>query len=375
MRKINTINCKSGMIVGKAIIYNDTTIMLEAGARLTASYINRLIGLGITEIYIEDDISNDIVIRDIIEEQTRIEAIKIVKSTMDAYYYGDKLNSDKVIEVVNKIVNDILSLDDIIINLMDIKSCDNYTFLHSVNVCVLSIATGVELKLNYDELKELGIGALLHDIGKVLIPPQILQKNSALTDEEYEVIKQHSIFGYNILKTIPQISEKSAMVALCHHERFDGNGYNKGLRQNEIHIYSRIVSVADIFDALTSDRIYRKKISTIQAIDYLTVIAALSLDAEVLNCFTKIIPPFPVGTGVILNNGEKGVVVDINRNLPTRPIVRLVFNSDGSKKLNFVEIDLAKEIEYFIKSTVELTKWQNVSFGIKYKSWASTICW
>lgn len=259
MRKINTINCKSGMIVGKAIIYNDTTIMLEAGARLTASYINRLIGLGITEIYIEDDISNDIVIRDIIEEQTRIEAIKIVKSTMDAYYYGDKLNSDKVIEVVNKIVNDILSLDDIIINLMDIKSCDNYTFLHSVNVCVLSIATGVELKLNYDELKELGIGALLHDIGKVLIPPQILQKNSALTDEEYEVIKQHSIFGYNILKTIPQISEKSAMVALCHHERFDGNGYNKGLRQNEIHIYSRIVSVADIFDALTSDRIYRKK--------------------------------------------------------------------------------------------------------------------
>ncbi len=356
MRKINTSNCSTGMIVGRAIIYNDTTILLEAGARLTASYINRLIGLGITEIYIEDDISKDIVIRDVIEEQTRIEAFKIVKSTMDAYYCGDKLNSDKVIEVVNKIVNDILSLDDIIINLMDIKSCDNYTFLHSVNVCVLSIATGVELNLNYDELKELGIGALLHDIGKVLIPPEILQKNSALTDEEYEVIKQHSIFGYNILKTMPQISEKSAMVALCHHERFDGNGYNKGLRQNEIHIYSRIVAVADIFDALTSDRIYRKKISTIQAIDYLTVIAALSLDAEVLSCFTKIIPPFPVGTGVILNNGEKGVVVDINRNLPTRPTVRLVFNSDGSKKLNITEIDLAKEIEYFIKSTAELTK-------------------
>ena len=86
------------------------------------------------------------------------------------------------------------------------------------------------------------------------------------------------------------------------------------------------------------------------------MIAALSLEAEVLNCFTKIIPPFPVGTGVILNNGEKGVVVDINRNLPTRPIVRLVFNSKKKKKLNFVEIDLAKEIEYFIKSTVVLTK-------------------
>ncbi len=356
MRKIITSNCKTGMIVGKAIFYNGTTILLEAGARLTASYISRLISLGITEIYIEDDISKDIVIRDVIEEQTRIEAITVVKSTMEAYYFGDKLNSDKVFEVVNKIVSDILSLDDIIINLMDIKSCDNYTFLHSVNVCVLSIATGVELKLSYDELKELGIGALLHDIGKVLIPPEILQKNSALTDEEYEVIKQHSIFGYNILKTMPHISEKSAMVALCHHERFDGKGYSKGLRQNEIHIYSRIVAVADIFDALTSDRIYRKKISTVQAIDYLTVIAASSLDAVVLSCFTKIIPPFPVGTGIILNSGEKGVVIKINRNLPTRPTVRLVFNSDGSKKINFIEVDLAKEIERFIKSTAELTK-------------------
>lgn len=354
MRKINTINCKAGMIVGKAILHNETKILLEAGACLTTSYINRLINLGITEIYIEDEISKDIKISDVIAEETRIEAINIVKNTMDAYYHGNKLNSAKIFAIVNNIVNEILSVDDIIINLMDIKSCDNYTYLHSVNVCVLSIVTGVGLKLSYDELKELGIGALLHDIGKVLIPPEILQKNSALTDEEYEIIKQHSILGYNILKTIPQISEKSAMVALCHHERFDGKGYNKGLKDHEIHIYSRIVAVADIFDALTSDRIYRKKISIIQAIDYLTVIAAPSLDADVLRCFIKIIPPFPVGTGVILNNGEKGIVIKVNKNLPTRPTVRLVFNADGSKKLKLVEKNLAKETEYFIKSTAEI---------------------
>ncbi len=354
MRIISTSNCKVGMIVGKAIIYNGTTILLEAGARLTVSYINRLINLGITDIYIEDDISKDIVINDVIEEKTRLEAIEIVKSTMDAYYFGNKPKSTKIIEVVNKIVNDILSLDDIIINLMDIKTCDNYTFLHSVNVCVLSIVTGVKLKLSYDELKELGIGALLHDIGKVMIPPKILQKNSALTDEEYDIIKQHSLFGYNILKTMPQISENSAKVALCHHERYDGKGYISGLKKNEIHIYSRIVAAADIFDALTSDRIYRKKISIIQAIDYLTVIAAPTLDAEVLRCFIKIIPPFPVGTGIILNTGEKGIVISLNKYLPTRPVVRIVFNSDGSKKSDFTETDLSKEKECFIKSSVEL---------------------
>ncbi|PYG88771.1 HD-GYP domain-containing protein (c-di-GMP phosphodiesterase class II) [Ruminiclostridium sufflavum DSM 19573] len=356
MRKISTSNCKAGMIVGKAILHNGAAVLLEAGARLTASYINRLINLGITEIYIKDDVSKDIDIPDVIEEKTRLEAIELVKSTMEAYYHGDKLNSDKIIEVVIKIVNEILLIDDIIINLMDIKSCDNYTFLHSVNVCVLSIVTGVELKLSYDALKELGIGAILHDIGKVMIPPEILQKSSALTDEEYEVIKQHSLLGYNIIKTIPEISEASAMVALCHHERFDGKGYISGLKRNEIHIYSRIVAVADIFDALTSDRIYRKKISTIQAIDYLTVIAASSLDEEVLRCFAKIIPPFPVGTGIVLNNGEKGVVIGVNRNLPSRPVVRIVFSSDGNKKSSYNEINLAKETEYFIKSTAELTK-------------------
>ncbi|MHB8065358.1 MAG: HD-GYP domain-containing protein, partial [Ruminiclostridium sp.] len=196
--------------------------------------------------------------------------------------------------------------------------------------------------------------ALLHDIGKVMIPPQILQKNSALTDEEYEIIKQHSVIGYNILKKIPQISEVSAMVALCHHERYDGKGYLSGLVRDEIHIYSRIVAIADIFDALTSDRIYRKKISINQAIDYLTVIAAASLDSKVLCCFTKIIPPFPIGTGVILNNGEKGIVIKLNQNLPTRPVIRIVFNSDGSKKSNFNEVNLARQKDYFISSTSEL---------------------
>ena len=353
MRKISITNCEAGMILGKAILFKGATILLEAGTELTVSYINRLIKLGISDIYIEDDISKDIVIRDVVGEKTRLEAIKFMKNTMNTYCSEDILYSSEVMAVVNKIIDDILSLDDIIVNLIDIKTCDNYTFLHSVNVCVLSIITGAKLELSYDELKELGVGALLHDIGKVLIPSQILQKKSALNDEEYEIIKQHSVMGYNILKTMPQISEVSAMVALCHHERFDGKGYVSGLHKEEIHIYSRIVAIADIFDALTSDRIYRKKISTNQAIDYLTVIAAPSFDSSVLYCFTKIIPPFPVGTGVILNTGEKGIVIKINANLPSRPVVRIVFNADDSRKIIFNEINLATQTEYFINSTSE----------------------
>jgi len=356
MRIIGVSKCEAGMILGKAILFNGATTLLEAGTELTVSYINRLDKLGITEIYIEDDISKDIVVRDVVEEKTRLEAIEFVKSTMNSYCAGDLLYSVEMLAVVSKIIDDILSLDDIIVNLTDIKSYDNYTYLHSVNVCVLSIITGAELELSYNELKELGVGALLHDIGKVMIPPQILQKQSALTNEEYEIIKQHSVIGYNILKTMPQISEVSAMVALCHHERFDGKGYASGLAKDEIHIYSRIVAIADIFDALTSDRIYRKKISTNQAIDYLTVIAVASLDSNVLCHFTKIIPPYPIGTGVILNNGEKGIVIKLNKNLPTRPVIRIVFNTDGSKKLYFNEVNLADKTDCFISSTSELIK-------------------
>lgn len=352
MRKIRVSNCKPGMILGKAIFYNGTVILLESGTELTLSYIDRLSNLGITEIYIEDDISEDIIIHDVVREETRLEAIEFIKNTMNSFSSESFQYSIEVTSVVNKIVDDILALDDIIVNLMDIKTWDGYTFSHSVNVCILSIITGVKLDICYDELKELGVGALLHDIGKIMIPHEILQKKAALTESEYEIIKKHSLFGYNILKSMPHISEESARVALEHHERYDGNGYPNGLRMEEIHIYSRIVAITDMFDALTSDRIYRKKIHTNQAIDYLTVIAAPSLDFRVLCCFAKVIPPFPVGTGIMLNTGEKGIVIQLNENFPTRPIIRIVFDKAGSKKIIFDEVNLAKRSDYFIISAL-----------------------
>lgn len=353
MRQIKLSNCQPGMILGKAI-FNDNTVLLEAGTILTKSYIKRLQDMGITDIYIEDDISKGLVVRDVVSEATRQEAIAFVKKSMDNFASIELISSKEVIEIVSKILDEILTLDDIIVNLMDIKTCDSYTFAHCVNVCILSIITGLKLKLNNEQLKELGIGALLHDIGKIMIPTDILLKKSALSTQEYDNIKQHTIYGYNIIKKLPNINETSARVALEHHERFNGKGYPYGLVNNEIHLFSRIVAVTDIFDALTSNRIYRERISTNQAIEYLTVIAAPTLDSTVLNCFIEIIPPFPVGTGVILNTGEKGVVIRLNKNLPTRPVIRLVFNSDGSKKEVYNEVDLKEALNYTIINNVEL---------------------
>lgn len=355
MRQIRISNCEPGMILGKAI-FNGNLILLETGALLTNSYIERLKDLGITEIYIEDDMSKGIVIHDVVKEEIRQEAVQFIKESMDNYTSMQLINSAEAIEIVNKILEDILSSDDVIINLMDIKTRDSYTYSHCVNVCILSVITGIKLNLNIHQLKELGVGALLHDIGKLMIPTEILLKKAALSTDEYEIVKGHSIFGYDILKKLPHISEVSARVALEHHERFDGKGYPMGLQNDQIHLFSRIVAITDIFDALTSNRIYRNKISTNQAIEYLTVIAAPTLDSRVLNCFIEIIPPFPVGSGVILNNGEKGVVISVNKNFPTRPVVRIVFNSDGSKKELYEEVNLAEKVSYTIVNNAELIK-------------------
>ncbi len=355
MRQIRISNCEPGMVLGKAI-FNGNLILLEAGALLTESYIERLKDMGISEVYIEDDISEDLVIQDVVKQDTRQEAITFIKESMDNYLSMELLNSQEAIEVVAKILDDILNSDDIIVSLMDIKTCDSYTYSHCVNVCILSIITGMKLNLSIEQLRELGVGALMHDIGKVMIPSQILLKKAALSNEEYDVIKEHSLHGYNILKKMPLITELSARVALEHHERFDGKGYPRGLKQEQIHIFSRIVAITDIFDALTSDRIYRNKISTNHAIEYLTVMAAPTLDSRVLSCFTEFVPPYPVGTGVILNNGEKGVVVKLNKNYPTRPVVRLVINSDGSIKDAYNEVNLAENINYTIVNNTELIK-------------------
>lgn len=355
MRQIRISNCEPGMILGKAI-FNDNLILLEAGALLTNSYIERLKDLGITEVYIDDDISGGVVIPDVVKEETRREAIRFIKESMENYTSMQLLNSVEAIEIVNKILEEILSSDDVIINLMDIKTRDSYTYFHCVNVCILSVITGIKLNLNTAHLRELGVGALLHDIGKLMIPAEILLKKAALSTDEYEIVKEHSIYGYNILRKLPLISEASARVALEHHERIDGKGYPKGLKGDQIHLFSKIVAITDIFDALTSNRIYRDKISANQALEYLTVIAAPTLDTRVLNCFIEIIPPFPVGSGVVLNNGEKGVVIGINKKFPTRPVVRIVFNSDGSKKELFEEINLAEKVGYTIINNTELIK-------------------
>jgi len=354
MRKISLKNVQVGVKLGRSIFTEDGRILLRAGVEMKQSYIDHLEKCNISDIYIEDEISKDIEIRDVVDDTTRIEAKVIVKNVMEDFKSTSRIKFESVSNIVNKITDDLLSNRDILVNLSDIKTTDDYTFAHSVNVCILSIITGIKLGLNQIRLKHLGVGALLHDIGKVNIPESILKKPSMLTDEEYDLIKKHTVFGHEILKTNPDISASSAYIALGHHERYDGSGYPHGVKGENIHIFARIAAIADVYDALTSDRIYRPKMKIHEAVEYMMTVGSRVFDMEILQSFIKCIAIYAIGSGVLLNTGEKGIVVDVNRQFPTRPIVRIIYQADGTKSSKFEEVDLTKKLNIFITDTCDL---------------------
>jgi len=354
MRRVSIDSIQTGVRLARTIFSSNGDVLLAEGVELTKTNAQSLKKHGITEIYLRDDISDGIEVKDVIEEQTRNEAVSLVKKTMNNYLFSPSLDVTEVKEVVNKILDELLKSKDIIYNLSRIRSVDDYTFEHSVNVCILSLITGIALGFDRQRLRELGIGAILHDIGKLCIPREILKKPSQLTVEEFEEIKKHTILGYELLKKSGQVDLVSAYIAFGHHERYDGSGYPLQLKNENIQICARIVAVADVYDALTSDRVYRKKLKPNEVYEYITTLGVHHFDPKVIESFVKFVSIYPVGTGVQLNTKERGIVVRDNRLMPTRPVVRIVYNEAMKKLRIYKEIDLSKVNNVFIVDCCEI---------------------
>ncbi|MDF2546351.1 MAG: hypothetical protein K0R93_1249 [Anaerosolibacter sp.] len=353
MYKIKVDFLINGMILAKNIYDCDGTILLSAGACIRNSYITKLKDLQINEVYIQADETADIVIEDVIQEQNRLEARKLAKTVMDNIRLGNSIESKEIYKRVNLIIDDLLKNKNVIVQLCDIRTVDDYTFAHSVNVCVLSIITGISMGYNHQRLKELGVSALLHDIGKMQIQDEVLNKPSELNESEFNEIKKHSDLGHAILSEIPDIGPDTAIVALTHHERYDGSGYPFGKKAEEIHEFSRVVAIADVYDALTSDRIYKKKILPHQAMEYLMTMAGHQFDPEIAKSFIRYIAIYPVGYIVALSTGERGIITDSNQQFPTRPKVRIVYNSQGQKSTIRKELDLIEHPSVMITDVLE----------------------
>ncbi|HEX7714847.1 MAG TPA: HD domain-containing phosphohydrolase, partial [Bacillota bacterium] len=262
MRVIPIEELEPGMILAKPILRErDGAILLQDRIELKPSYIERIKSLNYTSVCILDpETPEEIETLTPIREETRFKATALLRTTFSQFKENDRMDTAKLTALVHEIIDQILSDPRTVYNLSQIRAFDNYTFTHSVDVAVLSVLIGTTIALNRNDLEILGIGAMLHDIGKVFTDLRILNKPSQLNPEEYELIKLHTRMGYESLRTRTNISFLVPHMTLQHHEREDGSGYPRGLVGTRIHRFAKIIAVADVFDAMTSYRLYQEPV-------------------------------------------------------------------------------------------------------------------
>lgn len=365
MRIVNTRNLKDGMPLGKPVFTASGTILLNKGVKLTNSYIKNLRAKSIPAVYVDDEISIGIDPHDAIDMDVKIRAMDTIKHIFHEMTFQDKGGKSNgfiptksyyiMKDIIADILNNLQKNKDSLFNMVEVMSTDLSTYIHCVNVAVLAVLTGRGLGLSRPELIDLGTGALMHDIGKSEIPIEIINKSGDLSDEEIEMIKQHTIFGYQAIKENASVSTFVKTIVLMHHERLDGSGYPLGVMGDKINQYTRIVSICDEFDTAISDKVNRKKMPIYKVLELIDSQVGRKLDEKIYKVFIKNISIFPPGLGVMLSNGESGLVVENNKLNPTRPKVRIIRGRDGKFSPGLRITDLMKDLTLFIQDTCDVS--------------------
>ena len=281
------------------------------------------------------------------EEMVRAQRIHtqaqgLVGNLLGSVKLGGAIDIAPIHELADELHNSVLRNANALSCLGRIREKDNYLLEHSVNLSVLMSLFGNYRKLPSDVLHQTIVGALLHDIGKVLTPDDILHKPGRLTPEEFEVMKAHARHSRDILKTTEGIGDLSIITAAEHHERLDGTGYPEGLKGDEISVYGRMVAITDVYDAITSDRVYHQGMTPTQGLKKLLEWSGDHLDPELVKEFIRCVGLYPVGSLVLLESGRLGVVIETNDSDQRLPVVRVMYNTKFRMPITVDVLDLAK---------------------------------
>ncbi|RNB85830.1 HD-GYP domain-containing protein [Brevibacillus fluminis] len=357
MRLITLRECQPGAKLARTIYADNGAVLLAQGAVITEAMLERLVRLHIELIYIEDEWTDKLNVDEIVSEETRIKTLAFIERTFrqvaeepqqwQTLFSEDELGA-KLQQVMNEIIGE-LSQNQAALNLFG-TSCavDHYLFSHSFHVTLYTIAVAWKMGLRDQELVKIGMGAMLHDVGKMMIPASIAQKPGSLTEEEYQIMKQHAKLGYELMKNGDSMMQFAAQCALMHHERLDGSGYPHQKKGDEIHSYVRILTVCDVFDALSSHRVYRQALLPHVAMELLYAGVDKHFDHKVVEAFRNTIALYPLGLSVTLDTGESGVVTGYNQGLPSRPIIRLLHDAEKRVLDHPMEVDLSKQLHLMI---------------------------
>ncbi|MCC2249494.1 HD-GYP domain-containing protein [Virgibacillus sp. AGTR] len=339
MRLANTRSIEPGAILAKTIYNESGVILVNKGVALTKQFLDRLVKHGITYIYIEDEEMKDIAAMPTISKSLRREASETIKEVFLSLQHNGLTNRSYILDqkgselsvIVQQITNELQQNEQSLSLLTDMIVSDNYIFQHSLNVAIYALAIGVKLKLSNKQLEEIGMAAMLHDVGKLFINPDILQKPGKLTEEEFKIIQNHTRTGYRFLVGQDSVPFVVSLCALQHHERLDGSGYPLGITSESIHKYAKLIGIADVFDAVTSNRVYRDPMLPHEGLEILYAGSGQLYDREMIEALKSSIVVYPNGIMVDLNDGRQGIVVKQNPHVCDRPIIRI--NKEQGRKL------------------------------------------
>lgn len=356
MRLISTSHLKPETTLGKSIYNERNQVLLHEGVVLSERMISRLIEMGVPYVYIKDPKTEHIIPKSSLDEKIRRESIKAIEDTFEQIDNGVTISdssfvieqaSKKFMQLIRSIMFELKDNKELLTILSDVFIHDHYIFTHSFNVTLYSLAIGMELKLNQKQLEILGMGAILHDVGKMKVSLDVLLKPGKLTDDEYSEMKKHAEYGFQILKEVNTIPLLVAHCAYQHHERINGSGYPRGLKEADIHYYGKIIAVADVFDAVTSNRVYRKAMLPHEGLEILYAGSGSMFDRGIVEAFRKSVAVYPVGLTVILNDKRVGIVSKQNTGISDRPIIQIL-EEDGKRIENPYEVNLVECLDIVI---------------------------
>ena len=336
MLRLPVSKLKDGMVLGQSLFNTAGGSYLVKGQPVTIDYIRKLRQIGIQSVTVT---SMDPAYKlppppDVIEEKTRINAISTVYNTFQSIEENGTLDTTALQRVTDSIVFDLFENRNNLVQLTDIRAHDAYTFAHSVNVAVLSAMMGMLCHMPRDEISLITLGGLLHDLGKVDVSSDILTKNRGLSDREFKIMKKHPLDGSRRILNVSDLPKKSILAAIAaqHHEHIDGSGYPNGITGNEMHHYAKITAIADVYDALTSERPYKKAYMPNIAYNIMHNINKGQFDQDLLDTFFNNVALYPEGA-VLKTTFGFAVVKESKFGRTTTPIIILFADTNG-KLLN-----------------------------------------
>jgi HD-GYP domain-containing protein (c-di-GMP phosphodiesterase class II) len=278
--------------------------------------------------------------------QIRHQAATLVRTVMQDARLGKAIELDQVESVVQSITESILRNPGALAGLLRIKSKDDYTFLHSVSVCTLLVAFCRSRELGADVAHQAGLGGLLHDTGKALVPDAILNKPGPLTDEEFAIVKRHPMDGYEILRKTPELGPIPLDITLRHHERRDGSGYPGQQASEQISELAQMAAIVDVYDAITSDRCYHKGMPAAAALRKIYEWSKFHFNPQYAQEFMRCVGIYPVGTMVLLESGRLAVVIEPHETNLLAPKVNVFFNTKQNVYIKPETVDLSRGLGF-----------------------------